>query len=97
MIHSQLVQVREQLRSACAERDGLLSEKTISDLEKTTLEEVQTSLASISEEREQLLEILKLNQEEKNQLRRELKEKDEIVSPLHFCHSESSLENLIYI
>lgn len=87
MIHSQLVQVREQLRSACAERDGLLSEKTISDLEKTTLEEVQTSLASVSEEREQLLEILKLNREEKNQLRRELEEKDETVSLLHLTHS----------
>lgn len=80
--------MREQLRSACAERDGLLSEKTISDLEKTTLEEVQTSLASVSEEREQLLEILKLNREEKNQLRRELEEKDETVSLLHLTHSQ---------
>lgn len=94
MIHSQLVQVREQLRSACAERDGLLSEKTISDLEKTTLEEVQTSLASVSEEREQLLEILKLNREEKNQLRRELEEKDETVSLLHLSFL---IKNLIYI
>lgn len=86
--------MREQLRSACAERDGLLSEKTISDLEKTTLEEVQTSLASVSEEREQLLEILKLNREEKNQLRSELEEKDETVSLLHLSFL---IKNLIYI
>ncbi|ROL50320.1 Centromere-associated protein E [Anabarilius grahami] len=92
MIHSQLVQVREQLRSTCAERDGLLSEKTISDLEKTTLEEVQTSLASVSEEREQLLEILKLNREEKNQLRRELEEKDETMLQLREELQSSSAE-----
>ncbi|KAL0204446.1 hypothetical protein M9458_002464, partial [Cirrhinus mrigala] len=72
-----LVQVREQLQMACAERDHLLSEKNKSDLENTLLEEVQTSLASVTEEREQLLEILKVNREEKNQLRRDLEEKEE--------------------
>ncbi|XP_067259077.1 centromere-associated protein E isoform X2 [Chanodichthys erythropterus] len=92
LLDETLVQVREQLRSACAERDGLLSEKTISDLEKTTLEEVQTSLASVSEEREQLLEILKLNREEKNQLRRELEEKDETMLQLREELQSSSAE-----
>ncbi|XP_051759204.1 centromere-associated protein E isoform X4 [Ctenopharyngodon idella] len=92
LLDETLVQVREQLQSACAERDGLLSEKTISDLEKTTLEEVQTSLAFVSEEREQLLEILKLNREEKNQLRRELEEKDETMLQLREELQSSSAE-----
>uniref|UniRef100_A0A9J8ANR7 Centromere-associated protein E n=1 Tax=Cyprinus carpio carpio TaxID=630221 RepID=A0A9J8ANR7_CYPCA len=77
-----LVQVREQLQSACTERDSLLSEKNNSDLENMTLEEVQTSLASVTEEREQLLGILKVNREEKNQLRRDLEEKEETMEQL---------------
>ncbi|KAK2908448.1 hypothetical protein Q8A67_004285 [Cirrhinus molitorella] len=77
-----LVQVREQLQEACAERDHLLSEKNKSDLESTLLEEAQTSLASVSEEREQLLEILKVNREEKNQLRRDMEEKEESLLQL---------------
>lgn len=44
---------------------------------------MQTSLASVTEEREQLLEILKVNREEKNQLRRDLEEKEETVSDLN--------------
>ncbi|XP_067298423.1 centromere-associated protein E isoform X2 [Pseudorasbora parva] len=77
-----LVQVREQLQSACAERDHLLAEKAESDLEKTTLEEMQSSLTTVSEEREQLLDILTLIREEKNQLRRDLEEKDQTVLQL---------------
>lgn len=79
--------MREQFQSACTERDRLLSEKNNSDLENTMLEELQTSLASVTEEREQLLEILKVNREEKNQLRRDLEEKEETVS--EWSHSSS--------
>ncbi|XP_050974649.1 centromere-associated protein E isoform X3 [Labeo rohita] len=87
-----LVQVREQLQTACAERDHLLSEKNKSDLENTLLEEVQTSLASVTEEREQLLEILKVNREEKNQLRRDLEEKEETLLQLQEELLSSSAE-----
>uniref|UniRef100_A0A9J8BZ24 Centromere-associated protein E n=1 Tax=Cyprinus carpio carpio TaxID=630221 RepID=A0A9J8BZ24_CYPCA len=82
-----LVQVREQLQAACAERDRLLSEKSKSDLE-----EVQSSLASLTEEREQLLEILKVNGEEKNQLRRDLEEKEETLLQLRGELQSSSAE-----
>ncbi|XP_077094163.1 centromere-associated protein E [Siphateles boraxobius] len=61
-----LVEVRAQLR-----------EKSEGDLE-----ELQSRLSSVSEEREQLLEILKLNREEKNQLRRDLEEKHQIMLQL---------------
>ncbi|XP_016422139.1 centromere-associated protein E-like isoform X9 [Sinocyclocheilus rhinocerous] len=89
---SQLVQVREQLQTACAERDRLLSEKSKSDLENTLLEEVQSSLASVTEEREQLLEILQVNREEKNQLRRDLEDKDETLLQLREELQSSSAE-----
>ncbi|KAG1939269.1 centromere-associated protein E [Pimephales promelas] len=62
-----LVELRERL--LCAENES-------------GLQELQSSLASVSEEREQLLEILKLNREEKNQLRRDLEEKDQIMLQL---------------
>ncbi|XP_073698964.1 uncharacterized protein [Garra rufa] len=87
-----LVEVREQLQMACAERDHLLSEKNQSDLESTLLEEVQTSLASVTEEREQLLEILKVNREEKNQLRRDLEEKEDTLLQLREELQSSSAE-----
>ncbi len=91
--------MREQLQAACVERERLLSEKSKSDLENTLLEEVQSSLSSVSEEREQLLEILKANREEKNQLRRDLEEKEDAVShfspPIRgsFPLKDSSLKN----
>ncbi|KAF4119173.1 hypothetical protein G5714_001224 [Onychostoma macrolepis] len=87
-----LVQVREQLQTACAERDRLLSEKSQSDLENTLLEEVQSSLISVTEEREQLLEILKANREEKNQLRRDLEEKEDTLLQLREELESSSAE-----
>lgn len=57
-----------------------MSEKTNSDLQRTTLEEIQTALASVTEEKEQLMEILQSNREEKNLLSKDLEEKDELVS-----------------
>ncbi|XP_056102973.1 centromere-associated protein E isoform X2 [Rhinichthys klamathensis goyatoka] len=59
-----------------------LRERLLCEENESGLEELQSSLASVSEEREQLLEILKLNREEKNQLRRDLEEKDQIMLQL---------------
>lgn len=70
------------LTSITEERDNLLSEKTKSDLERTTLEDMEMRLASVTEEREQLMEILQSTREEKNLLRKDLEEKDELV---RFC------------
>ncbi|KAA0722652.1 E Centromere protein [Triplophysa tibetana] len=83
-----LVELREQLQAASVERDHLLSEKTNSDLHRTTLEEIQTGLASITEEKEQLMEILQSNREEKNLLRKDLEEKDELVAELQSTCAE---------
>ncbi|XP_057188769.1 centromere-associated protein E isoform X2 [Triplophysa rosa] len=83
-----LVELREQLQAASVERDHLLSEKTNSVLERTTLKEMQTGLASVTEEKEQLMEILQSNREEKNLLRKDLEEKDELVAELQSTCAE---------
>ncbi|XP_065110107.1 centromere-associated protein E isoform X2 [Paramisgurnus dabryanus] len=77
-----LVDLREQLHLASAERDHLLSEKTKSDLESRTL------LTSITEEKEQLLEMLQSNREEKNLLKKDLEEKDELILELQSTCAE---------
>nr|XP_055062269.1 centromere-associated protein E [Misgurnus anguillicaudatus] len=77
-----LVDLREQLHLASAERDVLLSEKTKSDLESRTL------LTSITEEKEQLLEMLQSNREEKNLLKKDLEEKDELILELQSTCAE---------
>ncbi|XP_056595003.1 centromere-associated protein E isoform X2 [Triplophysa dalaica] len=83
-----LVELREQLQAASVERDHLLSEKTNSDLQRKTLEEIKTGLASVTEEKEQLMEILQSNREEKNLLRKDLEEKDDLVAELQSTCAE---------
>lgn len=68
-------QLKEDLRSACAERDALVPEKTLD----SELERMQTNIRSLTEERDQLQEILQGLREEKSQLKSELEGKDELV------------------
>lgn len=68
-------QLKQDLQSACVERDHSTSEKAL-DLE---MERMQTSISSLAEERDQLQEILQGLREEKSQLKRELEEKEEMV------------------
>lgn len=71
----QVRQLEEDLRSACAERDSLVSEKA----PDSELESMQTNISSLTEERDQLQEILQGLREENSQLKSELEEKDELV------------------
>lgn len=74
LMSSQIVQLREELQTAAAERDDLLSRRTEDGVEDATLETIRASLSSINEERDQLLEILQSLREEKNQMCSELEE-----------------------
>ncbi|XP_056320055.1 centromere-associated protein E isoform X2 [Danio aesculapii] len=71
-----VLQLRADVESACAEKERLLTER-------------DQDLASITEEREQLLDLLKANREEKNQLRTDLEENQE-----NLLHLREELESL---
>ncbi|XP_027012210.2 centromere-associated protein E isoform X2 [Tachysurus fulvidraco] len=71
-----IVQLREELQTAAAERDDLLSRRTEDGVEDATLETIRASLSSLNEERDQLLEILQSLREEKNQMCSELEERN---------------------
>ncbi|KAK2817883.1 hypothetical protein Q7C36_021816 [Tachysurus vachellii] len=71
-----IVQLREELQTAAAERDDLLNRITEDAVEDATLETVRASLSSLNEERDQLLEILQSLREEKNQMCSELEERN---------------------
>ncbi|XP_017313628.1 centromere-associated protein E isoform X3 [Ictalurus punctatus] len=80
----QVKQLKEDLQSACSERDKIESEKAL----ESELERMQTSISSLTEERDQLQEILQGLREEKSQLKRELEEKDELI----ICFQSQSSE-----
>lgn len=73
---NQVKQLREELQSAYMEREDILSEKMLA-LEQ--LEKTQADVTSLTEERNQLQEILEGQRAEKIQLKREMEEKDEMV------------------
>ncbi|MCJ8747829.1 hypothetical protein PDJAM_G00157970 [Pangasius djambal] len=77
-----IMQLREELESATAERDELLSGRTTSAVEDAALETIQTSVSALCEERDQLLEILQGLREEKNQMSSELEEKNQRLMQL---------------
>ena len=60
-------QLKEELQCACAERDNILSEKRLNNLEE--LERLQANITSLAEERDQLQEISQGLREEKTQLK----------------------------
>lgn len=68
-------QLKEDVQTACAERDGAASEKALD----SELDRMQTNIRCLTEERDQLQEMLQGLREEKSQLKRELEEKDEMV------------------
>ncbi|XP_072512902.1 centromere-associated protein E [Salminus brasiliensis] len=77
-----IVQLREELQSTSAERDELLCPRTKDCVEDIGLEMVQANVTALSEERDQLLEILQGLREEKNQMKSDLEEKDEMMMQL---------------
>lgn len=77
----QVMQLRETLQSTCAEKERLLSEATKESLvHMAEVEQIQADLASVTQERDQLLELLQGLREEKIQLTEDLQEKDEMVN-----------------
>ncbi|KAI4891029.1 hypothetical protein NFI96_013890, partial [Prochilodus magdalenae] len=75
-LQEQVKQLKEELQCAYAERDNILSEK---HLNQEQLEKVQASITSLTEDRDQLQEILQGLREEKTQLKREMEEKEEMI------------------
>ncbi|KAF5902614.1 centromere-associated protein E, partial [Clarias magur] len=72
-------QLRQELESATAELLMERSEKTMQD---TALETCRASVAALTEERDQLQEILQGLREEKYQMKNQLEEKDDLISQL---------------
>ncbi|XP_076839139.1 centromere-associated protein E isoform X2 [Brachyhypopomus gauderio] len=77
-----VLQLREELRAASAERDQLLSSSAKDGMEDGALERVQATLGALGEERDQLLEILQGLREDKNKMRRDLEDRDETIMQL---------------
>ncbi|KAM3861530.1 uncharacterized protein ACN63O_014984 [Diretmus argenteus] len=89
----------EELESVQAERDALLSERS-ANLQSCTeeFEKLLSKVTSLTEERDQLQEILEGLRQEKTQLKAELEEKMEMVEQLHttvqtVTEQKSQLEN----
>ncbi|KAJ7994181.1 hypothetical protein DPEC_G00263250 [Dallia pectoralis] len=94
----QLRLLNEELESVKAERERLLSERTdIPQDHADELEKLLSTVTSLTEERDQLQEILQVVREEKNQLKRDLEENVEMQQRLnselqpHGEHQESDL------
>ncbi|KAL6481452.1 hypothetical protein MHYP_G00095320 [Metynnis hypsauchen] len=87
-----IMQLQEELQSASAERDQLLCPRTKDDMEDTALEMIQANVAALTEERDQLLEMMQGLREEKNQMKTDLEEKDgmlmQLREELHFTSAE---------
>ncbi|KAG5840638.1 hypothetical protein ANANG_G00190860 [Anguilla anguilla] len=76
----QIKQLSEELQLVRSERDALLSERTnTGHLSEEEQEKLCLHVTSLTEERDQLQEILEGVREERNQLKRELQEKEEMM------------------
>ncbi|XP_078130438.1 centromere-associated protein E isoform X2 [Sander vitreus] len=75
---NQIQRLTEELESVRAERDSVLSERT-ADTHSEEMEKLLCRVTSLSEERDQLQEILEGLRQEKNQLRTELEDRLEMV------------------
>ncbi|XP_034755782.1 centromere-associated protein E [Etheostoma cragini] len=77
-LQNQIQMLAEELDSVRAERDSLLSER-LADTRSEDMETLLSRVTSLSEERDQLQEILEGVRQEKNQLRAELEDRMEMV------------------
>ncbi|XP_034006448.1 centromere-associated protein E isoform X3 [Trematomus bernacchii] len=78
-LHNQIQTLSEELESVRAERDALLSERT-PDTHSEEMETLQCRVTSLSEDRDQLQEILEGLRQEKQQLRDQLEDRMEMVA-----------------
>ncbi|XP_031686001.1 centromere-associated protein E isoform X9 [Oncorhynchus kisutch] len=83
LLEQQAKQLNEELESVRAERESLLSEKTDSSQNHAEeLEKLCSTVTSLTGERDQLQEILEGIREERNQLKRDLEDKVEMMQQL---------------
>lgn len=86
-------QLKEDLQSACADRDTVVCERALD----SELERMQSNIHSLTEERDQLQEIVQSLREEKSQLKIEMEEKDEMVRAVFSNSSSFSIRDKIHI
>uniref|UniRef100_A0A8C9YF25 Uncharacterized protein n=1 Tax=Sander lucioperca TaxID=283035 RepID=A0A8C9YF25_SANLU len=77
-LQNQIQRLTEELESVRAERDSVLSER-MADTHSEEMEKLLCRVTSLSEERDQLQEILEGLRQEKNQLRAELEDRMETM------------------
>uniref|UniRef100_A0AAZ3SGC4 Centromere-associated protein E n=1 Tax=Oncorhynchus tshawytscha TaxID=74940 RepID=A0AAZ3SGC4_ONCTS len=83
-LQNQIRQLNEELKSVRAESERLLSETTDgSQNHAGELEMLLSTVTSLTEERDQLQEILEGIREERNQLKRDLEDKVEMIIQVH--------------
>ncbi|XP_031685994.1 centromere-associated protein E isoform X2 [Oncorhynchus kisutch] len=83
-LQNQIRQLNEELKSVRAESERLLSETTDgSQNHAGELEKLLSTVTSLTEERDQLQEILEGIREERNQLKRDLEDKVEMIIQVH--------------
>lgn len=76
----QMVRLKEDFQRVGNEKDLLMAENTKCSPENTEeLKRLQANVASLTEERDQLLDVLREMTEEKNQLSSDLDKKEEMV------------------
>ncbi|XP_040921131.1 centromere-associated protein E isoform X3 [Toxotes jaculatrix] len=94
-LDQQMRTLTEKLEKIEAERDGLLSEKESSCQSSTEeMEKLLCRVTSLSEERDQLQEILEGLRQEKQQLRAELEDRMEMISAIQEKLSEQEQLNV---
>ncbi|XP_055742770.1 centromere-associated protein E isoform X2 [Salvelinus fontinalis] len=83
-LQNQIRQLNKELKSVQDERERLLSEKTdSSQYHAEELEKLFSTVTSLTGERDQLQEILEGIREERNQLKRDLEDKVEMIIQVH--------------
>ncbi|XP_066516219.1 centromere-associated protein E isoform X2 [Hoplias malabaricus] len=88
-----IMQLKKDVQRTTSEKDHLLAESAKNEMENMQeLERLQTSNASLSEERDQVLEVLQGLRDERNQLRKDLEERNDMIMQLknsiHCTNSE---------
>ncbi|KAI5629562.1 centromere-associated protein E isoform X2 [Silurus asotus] len=87
--NEKVMQLRETLQSTCAEKEHLLSETTKESLaQMAEIEQIQADLTLVTQEKDQLLELLQSLREEKSQLTQDLKQKSEMIQHLKELQGE---------
>lgn len=75
------MQLDEELKSLHGERERLPDEKTEGACDEKEVESLRATVTAVSEERKQLQEILQGLREEHSQLKKQLEESNDMVTP----------------